>query len=274
MPNIKHGWAGGPCPTYCRPNNGRAAASLPRRLISRQIMKEKTVILLSGGLDSTTLLHYLKKQLGCHAIYALTFNYGQKHFDRELACARWQINHLGVREHLVVDISFFGKFIGKSSALTSRFNPVPDYDAIKPEKLSQPPTYVPNRNMILISLACAHAEALGIAKVYYAAQAQDFYGYWDCTKAFVSGMNRVLKLNHRRPVILQAPFAGFKKSNVLKVGLGLGVNYAHTWSCYRGHKKACGKCPSCVERLNAFKLNNAADLLVYEKAEGGMRRKS
>lgn len=227
-------------------------------------MKEKAVILLSGGLDSTTLLHYLKKRLAGHAIYALTFNYGQKHFTRELSCARWQINHLGVREHLIIDISFFAGFIGKSSALTSRYNPVPDYAAIKPGERGQPPTYVPNRNMILISLACAHAEALGITKVYYAAQAQDFYGYWDCTDKFIAGMNRVLKLNRRKPVVLQAPFTGFKKSKVLKIGLALGVDYAHTWSCYRGHQKACRKCPSCVERLAAFKINKVRDPLEYE----------
>lgn len=227
-------------------------------------MKEKAVILISGGLDSTTLLHYLKKRRAGRNIYALTFNYGQKHFARELACARWQINQLGVREHLAVDISFLAKLIGRSSALTSRFKPVPDYDAIQPAELSQPPTYVPNRNMILLALAGAHAEALGIAKVYYAAQAQDYYSYWDCTKEFVAGMNRVLKLNHRQPVRLQAPFAGLSKRKVLKIGLALGVNYAHTWSCYRGQARACGKCPACVERLNAFRLNNAADPLEYE----------
>jgi len=230
-------------------------------------MKEKAVILLSGGLDSTTLLHYLKKRLACHSIYALTFNYGQKHFARELACARWQINHLAVREHLVIDISFFAKFIGKSSSLTSRFNPVPDYAAIKPAELSQPPTYVPNRNMILISLACAHAEALGAGLVFYAAQQQDFYGYWDCTDKFIVAMNRVLKLNRRKPVALRAPFTGHKKGKVLKIGLGLGVDYAHTWSCYRGQTKACGKCPSCVERLSAFKANKISDPLDYANAE-------
>ncbi len=226
-------------------------------------MKEKAVILLSGGLDSTTLLHHLKKRFSSAALYALTFNYGQKHLDRELACARWQINQLGVREHLVIDISFFAEFIGKSSSLTSRLVPVPDFATIKPEERIQPPTYVPNRNMILISLACAHAEALGAGLVYYAAQKQDFYGYWDCTAKFIAGMNRVLKLNRRKPVLLRAPFAGFKKSEVLKIGLGLGVNYAHTWSCYRGHAKACGKCPSCVERLAAFKENSVRDPLKY-----------
>ena len=227
-------------------------------------MKEKAVILLSGGLDSTTLFYYLKKRFASNAICALTFNYGQKHFARELSCARWQINHLGVKEHLVIDISFFAGFIGKSSSLTSRFKPVPDYDAIRPNERVQPQTYVPNRNMILISLACAHAEALAIYRVYYAAQAQDYYSYWDCTKKFVAGMNRVLSLNHRKPVILMAPFAGFKKSKVLKIGLALGVNYAHTWSCYRGHQNACSKCPSCVERLAAFNANNTCDPLDYE----------
>ena len=227
-------------------------------------MKEKVVILLSGGLDSTTLLHYLTKRRPGHAIYALTFNYGQKHLIRELDCARWQISRLGVKEHLVIDISFFGKFIGKSSSLTSRDNPVPDYEAIKPGERIQPSTYVPNRNMILISLAGAHAEALGAGSVFYAAQQQDFYGYWDCTEKFIAGMNRVLKLNRRKPIVLRAPFTGFKKSKVLKIGLALGVDYAHTWSCYRGHQKACGKCPSCVERLAAFKANNTCDPLDYE----------
>lgn len=228
-------------------------------------MKEKAVILLSGGLDSTTLLHYLAKRLPRSSIYVLTFNYGQKHFARELACARWQVAHLGVKEHLVVDISFFARFIGKSSSLTSRFNPVPDYKAIRPGERSQPPTYVPNRNMILISLACAHAEALGIYKVYYAAQAQDFCGYWDCTLKFVDRMNRVLQLNRRNAVALEAPFAGFRKSRVVKIGLALAVNYAHTWSCYRGHEYACGKCASCVERLAAFRVNGADDPVQYEK---------
>jgi len=232
-------------------------------------MKKKVVILLSGGLDSTTLLHYLKQRLACHSIYALTFNYGQKHFKRELLCARWQVNHLGVKEHLVIDVSFFAGFIGKSSALTSPQTPVPDYKTIRPAERAQPATYVPNRNMILISLACAHAEALGIYNVYYAAQAQDYYGYWDCTKEFVRRMNGVLRLNHRKAVVLEAPFAGLGKSRVVKTGLTLGVNYAHTWSCYRGHQKACGKCPSCVERLAAFKVNNTRDPLVYlpENAE-------
>ncbi|MDD5482670.1 MAG: 7-cyano-7-deazaguanine synthase QueC [Kiritimatiellae bacterium] len=227
-------------------------------------MKEKAVILLSGGLDSTTLLHYLRKQLECEAIYALTFNYGQKHFARELSCARWQIRRLSVREHLVVDISFFKRFIGKSSALTSRFNPIPDYAAIRPRELSQPPTYVPNRNMILLALACAHAEALAITRVYYAAQRQDYYGYWDCSKQFVAGMNKVLRLNHRQAVRIEAPFAGAGKKQVLRTGLALGVDYAHTWSCYRGHKKACGQCPSCVERMAAFKANKVRDPLEYK----------
>lgn len=223
----------------------------------------KAVVLLSGGLDSTTLLHYLKNKPACPALYALTFDYGQKHFARELACARWQINHLDVREHLVIDISFFAGFIGKSSSLTSPSIPVPDYAAIKPGERDQPPTYVPNRNMILISLACAHAEALKAGFVFYAAQQQDYYGYWDCTDEFISGINSVLKLNHRNPVALRAPFTSFKKSKVLKIGLALGVNYAHTWSCYRGHAKACGKCPSCVERLAAFNANKISDPLEY-----------
>jgi 7-cyano-7-deazaguanine synthase len=223
----------------------------------------KAVILLSGGLDSTTLLHFLKKKLACRAIYALTFNYGQKHFARELACARWQIQHLRVKEHLTIDISFFADLIGSSSSLTSRLNPIPDHAAIKPDERDQPSTYVPNRNMILIALACAHAEALNAYFVFYAAQKQDFYGYWDCSNKFVKDMNRVLKLNRRNPVVLNAPFTGLPKSKVLAIGLKLGVDYAHTWSCYRGHINPCGLCPSCVERLAAFRANRIADPMAH-----------
>lgn len=227
-------------------------------------MKDKVVILLSGGLDSTTLLNHLKHNLKCESICALTINYGQKHFTREADCARWQAKQAKVYEHQVIDLSFFREMIGASSALTSRLQSVPDYGTINKRQLDQPPTYVPHRNLILISLACAYAESHGSSLVYYAAQKQDYYGYWDCTPRFVARLNHVLALDRRKPVTLKDPFVKLPKSKVLEIGLELNINFSRTWSCYRGHAKACGKCPSCVERLAAFKLNMSKDPLEYE----------
>lgn len=227
-------------------------------------MKEKTVILLSGGVDSTTLLNHLKHNLECKSICALTVNYGQKHNKREIACARWQANHAGVLEHRVIDISFFRAMIGTSSSLTSPRQAVLGYHALHKNELDQPPTYVPHRNLILISLACAYAESHGSRLVFYAAQKQDYYGYWDCTPKFVERVNSILALDRRRPVTLKDPFITFPKRKVLKIGLKLDVDYSRTWSCYRGHLKACGQCPSCVERLAAFKANKLNDPLDYE----------
>lgn len=230
-------------------------------------MKGKVVILLSGGLDSTTLLNHLKHNLKCESICALTVNYGQKHFARELPCACWQARRAGVYEHRIIDISFFREMIGTSSSLTSRRQAVPDYKAINKKQLDQPPTYVPHRNLILISLACAYAESHGSQLVYYAAQKQDYYGYWDCTPKFVARMNFILALDRKKPIALKDPFVKLNKSKVLKIGLKLNVDFSRTWSCYRGHVRACGKCPACVERLTAFKANNICDPLKYESGQ-------
>ena len=212
---------------------------------------KKAVILLSGGMDSSTLLHYVKKRLGVSEIHVVTFLYGQKH-SREVEMARWQAESVGVVAHKEVDIGTYGSLVTGGSALTDQEIPVPDLCEIAESALSQPSTYVPNRNMILLSLAAAYAEVQGIPGVFYGAQAQDEYGYWDCTSDFVKRLNGVLKLNRRNAVTVHAPFVGMRKSEVLKIGLELGVDYDHTWTCYRGAGAACGSCPSCVERMNAF----------------------
>jgi len=209
------------------------------------------LILLSGGLDSSTLLHYVKSKLGSRLLYALTIHYGQKHV-RETACAVAQARAADVKEHRQVDLAFFGELVAGASALTDPAVPVPALAELSRGQLDQPPTYVPNRNMLFLALAAAYAEAKGVTDVFYGAQTQDSYGYWDCTQEFLDRMNTVLGLNRRQPVILRAPFMMMRKSEILKIGLDLGVNYAETWSCYRGKDKPCGVCPSCVERRAAF----------------------
>jgi len=221
---------------------------------------DKAVVLLSGGLDSSTLLHYVIKRLGASEVYALSFLYGQKH-KREIEAAVWQAQAAGVKSHDVVDMGFFGALIPGSSVLTDVAMAVPRLSDLGPETLTQPPTYVPNRNMMLLSVAAAYAEARGVRDLFYGAQTQDSYGYWDCTPEFLERINAVLALNRHPPVMVHAPFVWMRKAEELKLGLELGVDYAHTWTCYRGGATPCGDCPSCVERAAAFKEIGIADPL-------------
>jgi 7-cyano-7-deazaguanine synthase len=220
------------------------------------------VVLLSGGLDSSVLLHHVAKELHCPAIHALSFNYGQRH-DRELVCAAAQSRIVGTKAHRVMDITFMGTLIQAGSALIQGGAEVPDLDALTMEELTQPPTYVPNRNMMLLSMATAYAEAHGITDIYYGAQAQDEYGYWDCTRGFLERINAVLALNRKTPVTVHAPFVGYSKEDTVRIGIMLGVDFGQTWSCYRGGEEACGTCPTCVERLNAFAANHREDPIGY-----------
>ena len=220
------------------------------------------VLLLSGGMDSTALLHHVARSLGRGPIHALSCDYGQRHV-RELECAAWQAERAGVAEHRILDVSFVGDLVKPGTSLVDGGNAVPDLGALREADRDQPPTYVPNRNMMLLSLAVAYAEARGVRDVFYGAQAQDEYGYWDCTAEFVEKLNRVLALNRREAVTVHAPFTGMCKAESLRIGLELGVDYGHTWSCYRGGKTACGRCPTCVERLKAFQEAGAIDPLPY-----------
>ena len=226
--------------------------------------KEKAVILLSGGIDSTVLLHLLSRR--GYALYALACRYGQRH-SRELECARIQAESAGVAAFHYLDMGFLGGLLREGSALIDSGAPVPDLADIPPELRDQPPTYVPNRNMLLLSVASAYAEAIGAPRVFYGAQAQDEYGYWDCTQDFLERINALLALNRRQPVTVEAPFLRCSKADNVKLGLALGVDFGATWSCYRGGKKACGACPTCVERLNAFKIVGVEDPLSYETGQ-------
>lgn len=215
----------------------------------------KAVVLLSGGMDSTTLLHYVVKTLGVHAVYALSLVYGQKH-ARELEMAAWQARAAGVTEHREVELGFMRDLLRGASALTDPDMAVPDLADLDAKQRMQPLTYVPNRNMMLLSLAVAWAEALGAGRVYYGAQAQDQYGYWDCTVDFIARINDVLALNRNTRIVVEAPFATLSKADVVRMGISLGVDYARTWSCYRGGEAPCGRCPTCVERERAFDAVN------------------
>jgi 7-cyano-7-deazaguanine synthase len=221
---------------------------------------KNAVVLLSGGMDSASLLHYVTGRLKVRTVFALSFNYGQKHF-RELTMAKWQARAAGVREHRIVDIRFMKQLIAGASALTDSSIAVPRLSDLSLADRRQPATYVPHRNLVLLSMAAAYAETKKCKDVFYGAHAQDAYGYWDCTRKFVDDLNRVLSHNRRQAVTIRAPFTGMEKAGILGIGSELGVDFAHTWSCYRGASRPCGSCPTCVERAAAFHKLNLMDPL-------------
>lgn len=217
-----------------------------------------SVAIVSGGMDSVTLLHRLVK-IEKLSPAVITFAYGQKH-GKEIEFAKIQAQQVGCTHHLILDLSLLQPLFA-SSALVSDKLDVPDMDAVMGDP--QPPTYVPNRNMIFLALAAAYAETSGAADVYYGAQSHDMYGYWDTTPEFLRQLNQVYGLNRKTPIHVKAPLVNYSKTDILRLGLELGVDYAQTWSCYRGGEAACGRCPTCAERLQAFVTVGIPDPLPY-----------
>ncbi len=225
---------------------------------SLQPIMPNALVLLSGGMDSATLLFYVKHRLKVAVVDALSFDYGQHH-RCELTMATWQARAAGVRDHRVIDLGFLGDMTAPVSALTGSQVAMPDLDRLTLKEREQPGTYVPHRNLVLLSLATAYAEARGIRDVFYGAQSQDSYGYWDCSADFLERLNQVLSLNRRDAVRIQAPFVAMRKADEIRLGMELGVNYARTWTCYRGGPKPCDDCPACRERRSAFDQIGIAD---------------
>jgi len=215
------------------------------------------VAIVSGGLDSVTLLHYLVQSKKAKP-YVISFQYGQKHV-RELQCAEINATELGC-PYSQIDLTGLGALFD-SSALVSGEREIPHIETVMGDP--QPPTYVPNRNMLFLSIAAAFAENKGVGTIYYGAQRHDIYGYWDTTQQFLERLNSVYALNRKSRITIEAPFVTFSKTDTLKLGLSLGVDYAKTWSCYAGGDKACGVCPTCAERLTAFKEAGIPDPLPY-----------
>mgnify|MGYP000727584453 CR=1 FL=1 len=214
-------------------------------------MGNGAVVLLSGGMDSCVLLHYVLHTVAPAYLYGVSFYYGQQH-NREVAMARRQMEAVHNGEHLVVDLSFYAGMLNGASSLLSEAGEVPPLAAIDQSERDQPVTYVPNRNMVFLSVAAGLAESRGCSAVYYGAQCQDEYSYWDCTEEFVNRLNAVFELNRRIPARIKAPFVNMRKSELVREGVRLGVDFSNTWSCYRGGVEACGVCPTCKEREKAF----------------------
>jgi 7-cyano-7-deazaguanine synthase len=218
-------------------------------------MAQKVVVIFSGGMDSFTVLNKAVQQ--GFEVYALSFNYGQRHV-KEVQCAATICAKLNVH-HKIVDISAINQLIG-GSALTGEMDiPEGHYEA---DNMKQ--TVVPNRNMILISMAVGYAVSLEAGKVYYGAHSGDHAIYPDCRPEFVNKMNDVCQIANYEPVDIVSPYLNSSKIGILTDGLAMGLDYSDTWTCYNGREKACGKCGACQERLEAFKLNDVVDPIEYE----------
>ena len=222
------------------------------------------VVLLSGGLDSTTCLA-IAQQEG-FTCYGLSFAYGQRH-RQELAAARRVAQALGVRRHLVLNLEL--DLIG-GSALTSHI-PVPR--GRSPEEMAHeiPVTYVPARNTIFLSLALAWAETLKCTDIFIGVNALDYSGYPDCRPAFIAAFEELARLGTRlgtqegRAFKVHAPLIELSKAQIIRRGLELGVDYALTHSCYDPDPqgRACGRCDACLLRLKGFAEAGVSDPVPY-----------
>ncbi len=216
---------------------------------------KKVVVLLSGGMDSATLLHFYKD--AGDRVRAISFNYGQRH-SNEVNFAITLAKDLDV-PLAVVDLSSLAHVLPGSSQ-TDRRIPVPQgrYD-----EENMKATVVPNRNMILLSVAIGHAIAYQCDAVAYAAHAGDHAIYPDCRPEFAEAMEVAAKRCHFIPIQLLRPFIRMTKAEIASMGDEMGVDFAKTWSCYEGKDVHCGRCGTCIERREAFFLARIKDPTVY-----------
>lgn len=214
----------------------------------------KKAVILSGGMDSAVAL-YAQRDAG-HECVAVSFDYGQRH-RRELTSAARICEQLGVR-HVVIDLRALRDVLARS-ALTSDA-PVPDGHYAE---ASMRATVVPNRNMIMLSIAAAFALSNDCEALVYGAHAGDHAIYPDCRPAFVEHMRAALAVCDYNALALEAPFVDMSKADIAALGARLCVPFADTWSCYRGNVLHCGGCGTCVERREAFMLANVNDPTTY-----------
>jgi|SRR3990167_7080084 len=219
-------------------------------------MKEKAVIILSGGMDSTTLLYDIKEQ--GYDVYALSFDYNQKH-KRELQFAKKTCMKLEV-PHKIINLKVLNDLA--PSSLTRDDWKVPEGHY---EEESMKQTVVPNRNMVMLSLAVSYAISIKATQLFIGAHAGDHAIYPDCRQEFIYALKKTIELCDWHIVSLQAPYIDKDKGDITIKGKELSVNYSLTQTCYNGKKLACGKCGACQERLEAFKKAGIKDPIKYKK---------
>jgi len=224
--------------------------------------RQKAVVLLSGGLDSSTTLAIAHER--GFELHTISFDYGQRH-QREVEAAAAVARHYGVmrQQTVTIDLRAFG-----GSALTADI-PVPHARSLDVMAADIPITYVPARNTIFLSFALAYAEVTGANDLFLGINALDYSGYPDCRPEYLEAYQRMANLATKastqdgRRFHLHAPLITMSKAGIVRKGLELGVPFALTWSCYEGGELACGTCDSCLLRLNGFAEAGAHDPIAY-----------
>ncbi len=221
----------------------------------------KALVLVSGGVDSTTCLGMAVKKYGRENVIALSIFYGQKH-EKEIEASRKVAAWYQV-EHLYLDLEKIFQY-SDCSLLSHSDQEIPEEsyaEQLKKTDGSPVSTYVPFRNGLFLSSAASIALSKGCSVIYYGAHSDDAAGnaYPDCSDAFNQAMGQAVYIGSGNQLTIEAPFVTWTKAEVVKKGLEIGVPYELTWSCYEGGEKPCGKCGTCIDRAQAFALNGVAD---------------
>lgn len=214
---------------------------------------KKAIVLLSGGIDSATALYIAKKKR--FNPHALIFDYGQRH-KKEIESAKKIAKSADCRYKIVKLV-----FPEKGSALIDRDERVPVRRSLKEIKRNIPPTYVPARNLIFLSVAASFAESMKAKAIFIGAHSRDYPGYPDCGKAFFDVFKKVIAkgTKYGKHIKVHTPLLDKKKSEIIKIALRLKVPFGLTWSCYKGRENPCGVCDSCFFRKKAFEELNMKD---------------
>ena len=218
-------------------------------------MKKDSIMVLSGGMDSTTMLHDYAERIAL----AVTFDYGSNHNAREIDCARYNCALLGI-ELVEVKMDFIGRLF--NSSLLSGADAIPEGDYADANMRS---TVVPFRNGIMLAAAAGLAESRGLHTIMLANHSGDHSIYPDCRPGFVDAMSRAISEGTYDHISIFAPYTGMTKTEIAARGAQLGIDYAHTYSCYKGGERHCGRCGTCRERREALRDAGLDDPTLYEE---------
>jgi 7-cyano-7-deazaguanine synthase len=219
----------------------------------------KVVVLCSGGMDSVTALYWARR--AHDVVAAVSFDYGAKHNHREIPFAAEHATRLGVR-HETISLDFVNRLFASDLLESGGEIPEGHYEA---ENMKQ--TVVPFRNGVMLAIACGFAESIDAQALVIAAHGGDHAIYPDCREDFMRAMGDAMRLGTYAGVALLRPFIAMNKGEIAAEGTGLGVDFARTWSCYKGQAVHCGKCGTCVERREAFAQAGLRDPTVYSATE-------
>lgn len=213
-----------------------------------------SVIILSGGMDSVTMLHEFRSYIAL----AVTFDYGSNHAEKEIECAKYHCKQLGI-EHIIIPLSFMKQYF--HSSLLDGGNAIPEGHYADENMKS---TVVPFRNGIMLAIACGLAEDRGLNNVMIANHGGDHAIYPDCRATFIDSISDAMAYGTYNNVRVFAPYTGITKGEIALKGKMLGIDYSTTWSCYKGGEHHCGKCGTCVERKEAMQYAGIEDNTIYE----------